>query len=154
MARRANKEGATADDDEYEGGEGDASDEEDDTAGSAACTIGNAVAPTGYKIVENCPPLDTELEKNMMIGKTILHGWDSKNATGWFIGTVQSRNLSATDLKKTPTANCVVKYTSKATNGALNGKTAGELSVRTHGPGEWWVVLEKDGALPAEASAG
>ena len=50
-----------------------------------------------------------------MIGKTVLYGWDSDNATGWFVGTVYSRNLSATDLKKTSTANFAVKYTSKMT---------------------------------------
>ena len=67
----------------------DSSDEEDDTAGSVACAIGNAIAPAGYTIVDDCPPLATELEKNNMIGKTVLYGWDSKNATGWFVGTVQ-----------------------------------------------------------------
>ena len=83
-----------------------------------------------------------------MIVKTVLYGWGSGNATGWFVGTVHSRNLSATDLKKTPTANFVIKYTSKITDGALNGYVACELSARTHGPAEWWVVVEKD-ATPA-----
>ena len=100
-------EGGGEDEDEYEGGAIDSSDDEDDTAGS--------VAPAGYKIVDECPHLTTELEKNNMIGKTVLYGWDSDNATGWFVGTVHSRNLSATDLKKTPTANFAVKYTSKMT---------------------------------------
>ena len=131
----------------------DSSDEEDDTAGSVACAIGNAIAPAGYTIVDDCPPLATELEKNNMIGKTVLYGWDSKNATGWFVGTVQSRNPSATDLKKTPTANFVIKYMSKITDGALNGYVACELSARTHGPAEWWVVVEKD-ATPAVGGAG
>ena len=139
--------------DEYEGGVIDYSDEEDDTAGSVACAIGNAIAPAGYTIVDYCPPLATELEKNNMIGKTVLYGWDSKNATGWFVGTVQSRNPSATDLKKTPTANFVIRYTSKMTDGELNGNVACELSARTHGPAEWWVVVEKD-ATPAVGSAG
>lgn len=55
---------------------------EDDTAGSVACTIGNAVAPAGYTIIETCPALDTELDMNELIGKTVLHDWDSKSATG------------------------------------------------------------------------
>ena len=145
--------GAAADgeEDEYEGNF-DSSDEEDDTAGGVADTIGGAVAPAGYELVEGCPPLDTEMDKNEMIGKTILHGWDSKAATGWFIGTVQSRNLSATDLKKTPTANFVIKYNSKTSDGALNGNVACELSARTHGPLEWWVVVKK-GAEPLASSA-
>ena len=84
--------------------------------------IGEGDAMVGYKIVDDCPPLTTELEKNNMIGKTVVHGWDSNNATGWFVGTVHSRNLSASDLKKTPTANFVIKYTAKMTDGALNGK--------------------------------
>ena len=99
-------------------------DDEDDTAGSVACTIDSAVAPAGYKIVDECPPLTTELEKNNMIGKTVLYGWDSGNATGWFVGTVHSRNLSATDLKKTQTANFAVKYTSKMAGNATNGNVA------------------------------
>ena len=139
--------------DEYEGGVIDSSDEEDDTAGSVACAIGNAIAPAGYTIEDDCPPLATELEKNNMIGKTVLYGWDSNNATGWFVGNVHSHNPSATDLKKTPTANFVIKYTSKMTDGALNGNVACELSARTHGPAEWWVMVEKD-ATPAVGGAG
>ena len=129
-------------------------DDEDDTAGSVACTIGSAVAPAGYKIVDECPPLTTELEKNNMIGKTVLYGWDSGNATGWFVGTVHSRNLSATDLKKTQTANFAVKYTSKMAGNATNGNVACELSARTHGPAEWWVLVEKEAADATSIAAG
>ena len=132
----------------------DSSDEEDDTTGSVACTIGNAVPPAGYKIVDECPPLTTKREKNNMIGETVLHGWDSNNATGWFVGTVQSRNLSATDLKKTPTANFVMKYTAKMTDSALNGNVACELTARTHEPAEWWVLVEKDAATATSAARG
>ena len=146
--------GAAADGEENEfEGNIDSSDEEDDTAGSVADSIGRAVAPAGYTLVEGCSPLTTELEKNEMIGKLILYGWDSKAATGWFIGTVQSRNLSATDLKMTPTANFVVKYNSKTTGGAINGNVACELSARTHGPNEWWVMVE-NGAVPKPVVGG
>ena len=140
--------------DEYEGGEIDSSDEEDDTAGSVACTIGNAVVPVGYKIIDECPLLTTELQKNEMIGKTVLYGWDSNNATGWFVGTVHSRNLSATDLKKVPTANFVVKYTANMTDGAINGNVACELSARTHGPAEWWLLVEKEAVSATSSAAG
>ena len=57
-------EGGGEDEDEDEGGAIDSSDDEDDTAGSVACTIGNSVAPAGYNIVDECPHLTTELEKN------------------------------------------------------------------------------------------
>ena len=64
----AGNEGGGEDEDEYEGGVLDSSDEEENTAGSVARTIGNAVAPVGYKIIDECPLLTTELQKNEMIG--------------------------------------------------------------------------------------
>ena len=65
-----------------------------------------------------------------------------------------SRNLSASDLKKTPTANFVIKYTAKMTDGALNSSVACELSARTYGPAEWWVLVEKDAATATSSAAG
>lgn len=56
---------------------------------------------------------------------------------------MQSRNLSAADLRKTPTANFVIKYSAKDTNKALSGLEARDLSVATHGPSRWWVELKK-----------
>ena len=150
----AGNEGGGEDEDEYEGGVLDSSDDEENTAGSVARTIGNAVAPVGYKIIDECPLLTTELQKNEMIGKTVLYGWDSNNATGWFVGTVHSRNLSATDLKKVPTANLVVKYTANMTDGAINGNVACELSARTHGPAEWWLLVEKEAVSATSSAAG
>ena len=69
-----------------------------------------------------------------------LHGHDSKQATGWFIGTVHSRNVTPTDLKKAPTANFVVEYHAKLTDKKLNGKVSCELTERTHGIDESRVV--------------
>lgn len=43
----------------------------------------------------------------------ILYGHGSQEVTGWFIGSVQSRNVTATDLKKAPTHSQVVKYDGK-----------------------------------------
>lgn len=68
----------------------------------------------------------------------------------WFIGTVQSRSLSLIDLKKTPTANFVVKYTSSMTGGAINGNVACELSLRpecarAQACRVHWVLVEKVG---------
>ena len=63
------------------------------------------------------------------------------NVTGCFIGMVQSRNVTATDLKKAPTANFVVEYHAKFTEKKLAGKVSCELTERTHGPAEWWVLV-------------
>ena len=45
-----------------------------------------------------------------------------------------------------PTANFVVEYTAKLTYKKLvgNSKVACELSSRTHGATEWWVLVEKE----------
>ena len=45
----------------------------------------------------------------------------------------------------------MVEYHGKMTNKKLVGKVACELSVRTWGPGEWWVLVSKDGDLRAQA---
>ena len=81
------------------------------------------------------------------IGKYIYVGHDSRAASGWFIGRVQSRNLSDADLKKSPSANFVIKYSSKETNKVLSGLEARELSALTHGPTRWWVELQKKAAV-------
>jgi len=129
-------------DEEFEGGEG--SSEEDDTDDTVATYIGNAAAPDGFKILEECPPLDSDSDKQNFIGKTVLIGWDSKAAQGWFLGTAHSRGpFTKADLKRAPTANFVVKYSSKLTAKKLNGNVACELSMRTHGVAQWWVQVEK-----------
>ena len=46
------------------------------------------------------------------------------------------------DLRQVPTANFVVRYAAKQTGGQLNGLVACELSPRTHGVDQWWVLLE------------
>ena len=46
-------------------------------------------------------------------------------------------------MKLTPTANFVVSYKASMTNKALDGNVACELSARTHGPEEWWVLVER-----------
>ena len=140
--------GENDDDDEYEDGF-DSSDEDDDTVGSVANNIGHAKAPEGWQIVKDPPALGTEQELHELIGKNILYGHDSKEASGWFIGTVHSRNVTRTDLKKTPSANFVVDYSAKLTDKQLVGKVACELSGRTYGPGEWWVSVEQVGPLRA-----
>ena len=123
------------DEDEVDGG--DSSDEEDDTAedGTVATVVGAAVAPSGFRIRATCPPLESEIERQEMIGQHILYGWDTADAQGWFRGTVHSRTLSARDLRATPSANYVVKYKPAETEKRLNGAVACELSERfLYGP--------------------
>ena len=143
VAEDTDGEGEGEGEDEYEDGELDSSDEEDDMAdiSSVANAIGNAAAPEGWKVIKEAPALNTEPELQALIGKHILYGHDSRAATGWLIGCVHSRNLTARDLKQAPTANFVVCYTAKLTDKKLVGKVACELSLRIHGPSEWWVVV-------------
>ena len=111
-----------------------------------ATYVGNAEAPAGYTIVGECPPMSTDDEMSALIGKQGLFGWDSTTASGWFLGTIQGRTLSATDLRKTPSANYVVKYKaaqSRETGKTLNGNVACELSPRLYGAAVWWVLVER-----------
>ena len=60
----ASEEGEEGEEGEVEDGADDASDEEDHTAepGTMATYVGVAVAPPGYTIVNECPPLETDAE--------------------------------------------------------------------------------------------
>ena len=137
----------SSDDEEFEDGELelDSSDDEDDTAepGVVRTTIGDAVAPAGYKVVDSCPAVATAADRQDLIGKLALVGWDKDGLHGWYIGTIHSTHLNARDLGKTPSANFVIKYSSQRTAGAINGLVACELSERTHGSTNWWVLAEK-----------
>ena len=105
--------------------------------------IGVAVAPADFKIVAEPPALEEEADLQNLIGKTVLVGWQTAKVMGWYLGAIHSRKLSPTDLKATPTANFVVKYTNAKTNKKINGNVACELTTRKYGPSEWWVLLEK-----------
>lgn len=137
-----------SEEDEFVGGsdesDGDES-EDDDTVppGDVRTTVGSAVAPSGYRIVEGCPPLETLPDRQKLIGKLVYVGWDSNGVYGWFMGTIHSTTISPRDRQKTPTANFVIKYTKQRTRDQLNGLVACELSARIHGPNKWWVLLEK-----------
>lgn len=132
----------------YDGGtdesDGDES-TEDDTFDPTVVrtTIGNAVAPAGMKFVEQCPPVQSLLDRQALLGKQVFVGWDSNDIHGWFVGTVHSTTISARDRQKTPSANFVVKYTKQRTANKLNGCVACELSERVYGANKWWVLLEK-----------
>ena len=59
----------------------------------------------------------------------MLVGWDDgEDFYGWFVGTIHSTTVTARDLRKTPSANFVVKYSSQRTGGLINGCVACELS--------------------------
>lgn len=131
------------DEDEYEGGEDESDQELDDDTGDGMVrsSIGNAVVSDKYKIIEECPPVDTRQKRQQLIGKYVLVGWDTDDVSGWFVGKIHSANVGQRDLQTTPSANFVVKYTSRRTNDMLDGLVACELSERTHGVDKWWVLL-------------
>ena len=130
---------------EASGGD-DTDSSEDDTAleGTVATFIGNATAPAGYKIITECRPLESDADLRELVGKLVLTGHDSRQARGWFIGRVHSLTLSAADLRKTPSANVIIKYDRKLTGKKLHGLEARELSASLHGPGAWWVEVEQE----------
>ena len=45
-------------------------------------------------------------------------------------------------------------HATQSTGGAVDGKVACELTARTHGPSEWWVLVEKDGARAVDSTGG
>ena len=105
-----------------------------------------AVAPPGYIMVEACPPLETKRQKRSLVGKLILYGWEDDDRTGWFVGRVAHNRVTARDKRGVPTANYIVRYTAKQTNGQIDGLVACELSARTYGASQWWVLLQRSGA--------
>ena len=88
-------------------------DSEDDTADpdQVVSFDGPAQAPSGFKILDSCPSLETDENMQELIGTQILHDWDDKDRQGWFEGTVHGRNLNKADRKRAPTANFAVRYT-------------------------------------------
>ena len=127
------------------GGDDSSDSEEDDTAipGTITTFIGNATAPDGYKMVDSCAPLETDADLEKFIGRIVYIGHESNKARGWFVGRVHSRKLSEVDLKKTPSANFVIKYKSKETGKKLNGTEARKLSAHNYGASQWWMELTK-----------
>ena len=127
-------------------------DSEDDTADpqQVLSFVGAAQAPSGYKILESCPSLETDENMQNLIGMQILHAWDDKDRQGWFEGKVHGRNLNTRDLARAPTANFSVRYSKSLTVGGKNKKiiplclVAHELTSRTYGEKKWWVVIVKD----------
>ena len=111
-------------------------------AGTITSCLAHAAAPPGYIMVQACPPLDTRCQKRSLIGKTILYAFEEGDRCGWFVGRVAHDRVSARDKREVPTANYVVRYTPKQTNGLIDGLVACELSARTYGASQWWVLLQ------------
>jgi len=109
---------------------------------TVASLLPRAVAPAGYSLVAECPPLETAQQRRALVGRRLLHGWDDGVRHGWFVGRVVRSGVTPGDLRQVPTANFVVRYAAQQTGGELNGLVACEFSPRTHGVDQWWVLLE------------
>ena len=126
-------------------------DSEDDTADrdQVVSFVGPAPVPSGYKILDSCPSLETDDNLQELIGTQILHAWDDKDRLGWFEPTVHGRNLNKAEHARAPTADFAVRYTKLLTIGARKKKNiscdvAHELTNRTYGEKEWWMMIVKD----------
>lgn len=116
-------------------------DENHENTTTVASYLLRAVPPVGYTVIEECPPLETKRQRLALVGKLVLHGWEDNVRTGWFLGRVARKRVTARDRQDVPTANYVVRYTAKQTNGQVDGLVACELSARNYGVGQWWVLL-------------
>ena len=96
-------------DDEFSGG--DDSEKEDDTAELVSSLIVSAVAPEGYKVIEELPPLDLECVRSQRADRQANPVWvRAEERDGLVHGhAVAPRSLSRADMKKTLSANFVVK---------------------------------------------
>ena len=63
---------------------------------------------------------------------------------GWHVGRVRFHGVSKGWLKVCPTANYLLRYTKKQTNGDMTEgqEEARELSASNYGRDEWWVLLD------------
>ena len=73
----------------------------------------------------------------------ILHAHDSKDAEGWYKGTVHSRTRDRD--RSAARTNKYKAGENNSTNRVLNGCVSSELSAATYGSAAWWVVLERAG---------
>lgn len=95
-------------------------DSEDDTAEVDRCAaegVGAAIAPAGYCIVHQCPPLSTRSDHQELIGRTILFKWNGTIRAedfGWYKGKIHSRYTGPT-----PDLNFNARYSNADTNNLL-----------------------------------
>lgn len=90
------------------------------------------------------PPMATDVEQLALVGRQIMHGFDTSNLQGWYQGRISARGVSQRDLKATPTANFVVTYDTRVTKTKrLHGRVASTLTAANYGKKEWWLLLER-----------
>jgi hypothetical protein len=138
------EEAAAADDDEEAEGGMDSSDEEDDTALDLwACGDAPETPPKGFKYA-SCPRLETDADHAALVGRHILVA-HHQDPIGWHVGRVRFFGVGNRWKKVCPTANFVVRYSKKETNGAMSdGVMEGlELSQINYGRHEWWLLLDR-----------
>jgi hypothetical protein len=89
------------------------------------------------------PNIETDEDALNLVGKSIMHAWDTPQFRGWFIGRISARGCSVRDLRQTPSANFVVTYDKRVTKQVkLHGRVASSLIASKYGPKEWWLLLE------------
>ena len=85
--------------------------------------------------MEECPPLETKRQRLALVGKLVLHGWEDNVRTGWFLGRVARKHVTARDRQYVPTANYVVRYTAAVPSTLITFKTeeeSGNQRIYTH----------------------
>lgn len=126
----------------YDSSDEDSSDEEQN-AHSTTIPEAPVQPPSGYRYILDVPKLDTDADKQGLVGKMVLHAWDRPGLRGWFVGKISHVGVSPRDLKATPTANFVVTYKKQVTkNKLLDGRVASSLLASNYGRAEWWILLE------------
>ena len=123
----------------------DDSDEEDDTDALWSCGDAPDEPPEGYAY-SLCPPLETEQQHRDLIGRCVLiaHERTKSYEAGWYVGRIKLFGVSAAWKKACPSANFLVKFTTKKeTDNALDGDEGLELATHNYGRGEWWLLLDK-----------
>ena len=90
-----------------------------------------------------CPPLETDDQCKALLGRRVLVAHNT-NPIGWHMGRVRFFGVNAKWRKVCPTANFLVRYTKKETNGEMaeGAEEARELSAANYGRDEWWVLLD------------
>ena len=78
---------------------------EDENTTTVASYLPRAVPPVGYTVMEECPPLETKRQRLALVGKLVLHGWEDNVRTGWFLGRVARKHVTAQDRQYVPAAN-------------------------------------------------
>ena len=103
------EEGDEEEGEEAEGGMEDSDEEEDDDTAERLWECGDAdeTPPPGYAYAP-CPPLETEADKQALVGRRVLVAHNSE-PIGWHVGRVRFKGVSKVWLKACPTANYLIR---------------------------------------------